>query len=429
MEFLKRHLFLIVCSLAGLGGVVIAMTGLNAMPKVVEELEKGKRLYGELDGLERNPVNSERVAIERRRIDATRQDRQAVFEAARKLYTYEPLVPEAFPNGNDNARRLFRKQYGTAMDQLLERLVAGAPATRIDIEAMSDKILDEQYRARDKGLDSGATPEAAALNGPPRTAAGVLTKAGAKENAEARAYIAAARKIYCYATPHGAAAAPNAIPSLDFHPGMADTGTVDAPLPEDVWMAQVGYWIQRDVIDAIVAVNNGAAEAAKDAGEERWVGIMPVKDVVSIRLSGDYVVSAEDEYVGALPAGYDAALPPGTSRTVYTRNVSDITYEVMQFTVKLVMDQRDIPMFVEHLTTNSFHTLLRAAYSAVPANRDMLGKIYGSEPTVLVVMDFETVMLGEVFRGLMPDAICERLADAGYGMSCPEPEKEESAED
>jgi hypothetical protein len=45
----------------------------------------------------------------------------------------------------------------------------------------------------------------------------------------------------------------------------------------------------------------------------------------------------------------------------------------------------------------------------------MVEKIYGSEPVVNVVLDFEVVMLGEVFRELMPDSVCE-----DYEIACPE---------
>ena len=289
---------------------------------------------------------------------------------------------------------------------------------------MQDKIIDEQYRAREKGLDSGTISGVPVKEGPTRTRAGVLTKAGARQDAAARAHIAAARKIHCYVTRHRDARPPNKIASFDFHAGLIDTGTVDAPFPEDVWFAQVGYWIQKDVIDAIVAVNNEAAKEAKKRGDERWVGMMPVKDIISIRLSEHYVVPDDDEFAGAPATGIDAALPPGTANTVYTAHVSDEIYEVIQFSVKLIMDQRDILRLVEKMTTNSFHTLLRISYSAVPSNLNMQGKIYGSEPTVLVVMDFETVMLGEVFRPFMPSIVCEALRDEGYGMSCPEPTDE-----
>ena len=426
MDFLRRNLFMILAAVAGLTGIALAAKGLRAMPRVVEELEKGKKLYDDLANLQNRPVNPRSIEIEKSRIDATRRDRESVFADARALTDYQLLVPDVFPNGDDNDLREFQKQYGLAMDKLFEPLIAGQPATSVDIDVMRDKIVDEQYRAREKGLDSEETAAAPVAEGPARTRAGVLTARGARNDPAARAHIAAARKIHCYTTPYRTAKKLKATASLDFHVGLIDTGTVDAPFPEDAWAAQVGYWIQKDVVDAIVKVNEEAAQQAKKRGEERWVGMMPVKEIVSLRVSEDYVFPDDDtEYDGATAAGFAAALPPGTATKVYTMNASCDTYEVMQFSVKLVMDQRDIFRLIQKLTTNSFHTLLRIGYSSLPPNRSMQGKIYGSEPTVLVVMDFETVMVGEVFRPLMPSVVCEMLIDGGYDMTCPEPPDDE----
>ncbi len=109
---------------------------------------------------------------------------------------------------------------------------------------------------------------------------------------------------------------------------------------------------------------------------------------------------------------------------MFTGSVSGERYEVLQFTVKLVMDQRDIPQLIDKITTNSFHVLLRAAYKVVPPNVDMVGKIYGSEPNVNVVMDFESIMLGELIRPMMPTVVCELLSELGSEIECPESEED-----
>ena len=195
---------------------------------------------------------------------------------------------------------------------------------------------------------------------------------------------------------------------------MADLDTADPPYPDEVWHAQLGYWIQKDVVDVIVAMNSEAAAQARQAQQPAWVGTMPIKDVISIRVPTDFVPLDGDEGIyGAPPEGYDEALPPGSPAMVFTHSGSGEAYEVLQFAVKLVMDQRDTPTFIERLCNNSFHTLLRLSYQAIPANRAMTGKIYGSEPAVLVVMDFETILLGDVFRRLMPAEIREL-----YGVNC-----------
>jgi hypothetical protein len=196
---------------------------------------------------------------------------------------------------------------------------------------------------------------------------------------------------------------------------MKDTGSVEAPDTDDAWRAQVSYWIQKDVVEAIMAVNEEAGEAAKQAKEDQWVGIMPVKEVISIRVS-DYVPPKDQLYKVAEPVGFGAAMPAGTAESVFTGTASGDSYEVVQFTVKLIMDQRDIPLLVERLCNNSFLTLLRVSYKSVPVNKAMTGKVYGAEPTVLVVMDFESVLLSEVFRPLMPTEVCDKYD----WIKCPE---------
>ena len=240
--------------------------------------------------------------------------------------------------------------------------------------------------------------------------------------AEARANMAVAQRIQCYAEHWTRAKPPRLVGSLEFDQAMVDVGAVDAPPLADCWRAQVGYWIQRDVVNAIAAVNAEASAAA--APEDRWVTSMPVKELISVRTSFGYVLPDAGSFAGNEAGGYTEALPTGTAETAFTQSESNEWYDVMQFTVKLVMDQRDLIRFVDELCDGRFHTLLRLSYAAVPVNRDMVGKIYGSEPAVNVVMDFETIMLAEIFRNeenpRMPADACELLVDAGTGATCPD---------
>ncbi|MCH7839914.1 MAG: hypothetical protein IID38_06730 [Planctomycetes bacterium] len=278
-----------------------------------------------------------------------------------------------------------------------------------DIETMRSKIENEEFRRR-RLQGEEATPD----SGPFFTLAGVLTAAGARRDPNARAHIAAAQRIYLYAIGFEGGIPGETEPSLMFEHTLEDISTVDAPELEEIWQAQVNYWIQKDVVEAIVAINEQAAAEAKKRNEDRWVGIMPVKDFISLRMSDGYVEPSEDDYAGAPPGGYKPALPAASPSTVFTHSASTDFYDVMQFTLKLVMDQRDVPRLIERLCANSFHTPLRFAYEAVMPNRAMKGKVYGAEPSVNVVMDFEIVMLGEIFRKWMPAVVCEE-----YGIRCP----------
>ncbi len=433
MDFIRRQAFTIICSIAALGGVGIAVTGLQAMPEVMAKMSDAERVFNDLGSLESGAANRQVIAAEQERIDSIVQDRERVIERCKTLYPYKPLEDGVFPDGDDNRRRVFKTAYQTAMKALYDSMRPGTTATPQDVENMRDKIEAELYKAKEHNLDAGVIVPAPTIAGPPFTPAGYLTVAGAKEDAAARAEMAIAQQFYMYANPFVVRVQKNkgrknskGISSLDFHPAMMDTGTVDAPYPEDCWGAQIGYWIQKDVVEAILDVNAQAAATLKKAGLARWVGTLAIKELVSVRVGDSYVppYGEGDLVAGASPVGRRAALPPITAENVFTRNGRSETYEVVQFSVKMIMDQRDIPYFVDRLTSGRFHTLLRIAYSQVTANKNLIGKIYGADPVVSVVLDFESVMLGEVFRKWMPQEVCEQ-----YEINCPEPEEDADDEE
>ena len=416
MDFLRRHVFQIACAVAAAAGVALAVTGIGAMPKVGKEMEAAKNLYDALGRLENQAANGPMIEAESERIDILLADCGKILSKASQLYGYEPLVQGVFPNGDTVARFEYLKAYQDAMNDLMESLRYGNPPTNSEIDAMRERIEIEKYREREIGIDPGAAPSVSTSTGEKFTPAGVVTPAGAKRDAETRAAIAKAQSIYCYAKHYNDRVSREATASLFYHPFLRDTGTLEPPLLEDIWWSQIQYWIQKDVVDAIVAVNEEAAAAAKARDEDRWVGIMPVKEVISIRLSEGYIDDDESEYSGPSPDGYTEALPCATRTTVFTESMSGPSYDVIQFTVKLIMDQRDILRLVDRISKNKPHALLRVAYKAVKANRRMRGKIYGSDPTVNIVLDFETIMLPGVFHPLMPQAVCDEYEH----ITCPQ---------
>lgn len=426
MGFLKRHLFFIICGVAAAGGIALAVTGIGAMPEVLDEMKKAEGLYNELTNLQNKSVSADMIRAERKRIDRVLDDCEEVRKAASDLFSYRLLVEEVLPEGNSDARIEFLEKYQDAMQELMTSLNSGTTPTETEIELVREKIATEQYRAQQRGLDEGAAPvRSSQPTEVANTIAGVLTPAGAKENAAARASIVKALQIRCYALDPAAATKKRKPSSLQYSGAMAAADSMEPPFPDDIWWAQLGYWVQKDVVGAIVSINEAAAAAAKERGEDAWVGNMPVKDIISVRLSDGFVVDDDDYFVGAAAGGYNEAFPAGTKNTVFTQSVSGASYDVLQFTLKLIMDQRDIPLLINELTRDKFHTPLRVAYKSVPPNRKMVGKIYGSEPTVNVVLEFETVLIPAVFRQWIPQEVCE-LYDY---MACPEPNGEEEEED
>lgn len=438
MDFLKRNMFFIICAVAAIVGIVLGVTGLQAMPKVVAEMKTAETIYKNLEGLESKPVNEAVIEAEEQRIESVQDDRSNILKKAEELYpgyfkectgdgperVCQPnsLVDGVFPEGPPVKRLEFRAAYQTAMNDLTTLLNGGGTSTSIEQGLMQRKIEDEKAEFAKFGASDPAM--AADFSGEIKNAAGALTRAGVRQDAKVRADIQAAQRIYCYLTPF----IPEKERKVEFQPtfeyedSMLDLTSADAPTLEETWRAQVGYWIQRDIVQAIADINNGAAEELKAAGIDRWVGTMPVKEVISIRLGPDFYVPAEGGlYPLPEPGGYGSAVPAGTAETVFTKTASGPNYEVVQVSVKLIMDQRDVLKLARRISQGagdkgSFYTLVRAAYKEVPANLTLTGKIYGSEPSVNVVLDFEFIMVGGLFRQWMPAEVCER-----FGIKCPEP--------
>ena len=313
------------------------------------------------------------------------------------------------------------------MKDLLASLNGGAPSTPVEQEQMKRKIEDEKAEFAQASAKGGDVKDAADFTGETKNAAGGITRAGVRQDPRSRADIQAAQRIYCYVTGFLAAKDRKADiqPALEYEDAMEDLASADPPTPMEVWRAQVGYWIQRDIVEAIAEINNAAAEELKSAGKERWVGTMPIKELISIRLSPDFYVPPEGSlYPLPEPGGYAPAVPAGTAETVFTGTASGPYFEAVQVAVKLVLDQRDILKLSERLSNKRFYTLVRAAYQEVSRNLTLTGKIYGDEPVVNAVLEFEFIMLGGLFREWMPQAVCEK-----YEIKCPKREAAEEEEE
>ena len=268
---------------------------------------------------------------------------------------------------------------------------------------MAEKIKNE--RPGTGGAEEPPKPGAATQPAPGGNRSGVPTDDEARTKAAVRAALVKAQSIYCYASPD----------TLQRVAAM-ETGGIGLP-PETLWDAQRTLWVQQDVVEALARINEAAARRLKDERQQPWVGVLPIKDVVSIRVS-NYIFKESEGTALARPGGPDPAKPPGTAGESFTGYMGTDLYDVFQFTVKLVVDPRQIPAIVSEICKGRFYTPLRVAYEAVPPNTTMTDKIYGEDPAVSVVMDFEAYQFGDIYRRLMPDAILketghERPGDEG----------------
>ncbi|MCH7814633.1 MAG: hypothetical protein IID40_11505, partial [Planctomycetes bacterium] len=375
MDMLKRHLFLIICGVAAVGGIALGVMGMTSMSKVTDEMQGAAQLASDLSRLgfgPAGPINQAAIDAQNERIEQLRTHHENVLAWVRDHNRHQPLLPDIFPEPTRDQGLDFRAAYKPRLRQLLEVLGAGRVASDQDIADAQVEINEEQKFDSSFGLDSsetgGSGTPTAEEEKPEYLPSGLMTDAGARVSAAARANIARAHQMRCYASFNSLEALP--LPGI-------------TPNPQDMWDAQLSLWVQEDVVAALARVNDRTARKLEDAGETAWVGVLPLKELVSIRTS-PYVFPDSPPKPVDSPAGTGAAYPPESGEMVFTHTVSGDLFEVVQFSVKMVVDARALPEIVAELCKDNLHTPLRIVYedmSKDPENWAMTDRIYGSAPT------------------------------------------------
>ncbi|UCD29828.1 MAG: hypothetical protein JSV03_04925, partial [Planctomycetota bacterium] len=247
---------------------------------------------------------------------------------------------------------------------------------------------------------------------------------------ETRFNVARAHNIYCYA---------NTIESLQQYPKITETDRY-RPTPEEMWEAQVGLWIEEDIIGALADLNNSVAEKLTAAGKHPWVGNLPVKRILGFWIGG-YVPPVSDTgssgkgSIGGLGAsGHGSQLavgpPPTNANAVFTNNGCTTSVDVIQFAINLVVEAKMLPSVINALCEAGFYTPLKITYVAIPQQKFPDGYVYGSAPAIEVRLVFEGCFLRSKYEKWMPQIVKDDIAggkatisSGGYAPGGPGPSR------
>jgi len=476
MDMLRKHLFFIICGLVATAGIALGVWVVwwkmsNVKKDMVTAIAVHRRISSHIN----DPPSEEKIRAAQAANQAYVKQYEIVIQSANQAAANAQLMPNFFPQPNLKAKHGFRGEYRKSLEALYDRLRAGTIPTPDEVADQERRLKEEASGNAGKnfGMDATEAAKSGAGTAPPVTEAGSTSASGlvSAEHAKKDPYILAclskAHMIYCYAIPPAALDAS----SLDVAVAVyQDTGV--APDVKDCWYAQLSLWVQQDVVDAIMRVNKAAADRIEQSGEAPWVGTLPVKDLISLRVSkyhragetapgadaampmpmsgmGAPVSMEEARPTGGSsmmlrggppmsgppmggppmggpsmggPPGMSGGGPPGMpSPTVsaaetamltapsFTANASGEDYEVVRFAINAVVDARDLPTIVAEICNNKYTTLYRIQYQAVPPNLTMQGKIYGGVPAVNVTMEFETLFFSKTYLPLMPDDVLTEL--------------------
>lgn len=434
MQFIKTHMISLICGVLGLVFIVGAVLGMM-QDDVLKEMQARAAVANEINSLRSNAKNSDVIDAEKKRGASFKVEFDKTIAALKEINKRTPLKEGVFPTTpNPTAAFEFKQDYALAMKQLPAEMLAGelpSPAEVAEEERTVATIL-EHMKEMEEGGGAAAKPisERAAgpvISGPtgsprqqgggmispagggPRSAGalGVAAPGGTSEsqfsltggntdpklNPAYRAAVNKAKNIRLYALPSA------------FHLSPIAT-SIEEPSEAAMWYAQMGLWIQQDIARAIARTNESARS---EVSGELSVEHTPVKRLVRTRVLG-YVAQGKliafPAAEGTLTAGGSAANDE-VNRKSFTGAVSNEDFDVVRFTVVVIVDQRDILRLLDEMCKANFYKCIHLSYTQVPSAAD--GFFYGADPIVQVTMDFEGYFARSIYAQWMPKKVREEL--------------------
>jgi hypothetical protein len=413
LDFVKSNWILLTCGLVtvlAIGGGVLGMMNTG----VIDEMNKVKQAANDIASLKSDPQNSDTINAEKERGQKFDEEYASVVSAAESINERKPLLDGVFPrpSSRDLPYR-FKEAYDKKLAELPSIMSAGDLPT--DQEAQDEQELIGEA-ARRKAAEQGTDEPNKPATPPPPTSPPTPTARGnqppvatdvrsastsATDEARHRAAAKKARAIRMYASPKSS-----------FHVSPI-AASESVPEPREMWYAQMGVWIQEDLAKAITRVNDAAA--AKLAPRDVNVSTMPIKRLESVRLGG-YVTSSGTLVPFPVTAtgstGGDKSGAPGAS---FTGRKSDAQFDVVRFTLSVIVDERELLKLIDAITRQNFYQLVGLEFTQVESS-DPAGYMYGEAPLVRAGLDFEGYFARKLFKELMPEPVLKELSPPEGGQ-------------
>jgi hypothetical protein len=423
MQFMKTHLISLICGVLGLvfiGGAVLGMM----QDSVKVEMENRARIQGEISSLRSAPKNDKVIDAEKERGRLFDVEFNAALEEIRKINERKPLIEGVFPTTKSTTAAFdFKAAYEAAINELPRTMRAGDVPTPGEIAEEGVVVAALQKFEQEKEQEGGGaapaisaqptTPPPTAVISPmgnPRGGGAMMAGPGAfgmnvspgtepRFNPVFRAQVNKARSIRAYASKASFSVSPIIYAEKDIS-------------AEAMWYAQVALWVQQDVVKAIAATNEQAAQQHPEASEIN-VEHTPVKRLEKVVVQGYQTATGllpfpatEVSSAAGQPGGGPTVSQVEAPRKSFLATTSNEEFDVVRFSLTLIMDQRDILLLIDALTKQNFCKCTYLAFSPAPPQE---GYLYGSEPVVRVVLDFETYYARAFFAQWMPNDVKTKL--------------------
>jgi hypothetical protein len=463
MEVVKRNLYSIICGVVAIIAVVLVFYPLGGMFDGLQtRLDESEGDFSSINSLlskEHTAPDVDLYNAEQRTLDRfptpkviqageaavtkVREQSLKLLEQAMQMNKKDPLVREALPAPQGAALSNFKIAYYTRLHDLRKRLNPVSAPIEDDINRRLEALRNEMQQNAGAAGDLGRADFDMELQMKEITIPDEMARERASQGT-------------VYVSPEaggsggggGAAGVSGEAPELlglksfdVHHPGVPTPSQLASPTTVDVWAAQLGLWIQEDVVEAI-ATTNGDARGVQNAVIKRLHEIKVPKEYITkmgrvaltdssglaIRTEGyggggvvmedPSMVQAEE---GAIPE--DPNKPPKDPRASATGRVCNPLYDVVHFHVVVDADAARFREFMARLVSNRHITILAVDLEGVDRDREFqFYYVYGDKPVVRVKLTCEALLFREWTVPLMPEFVKKALkVEPPAGTGAPDP--------
>lgn len=402
MDIVKKNLVSIICGVVALAALVAAFVWPldGYFGELKGKVEKRAALEKKVQGLlnktrtvptfttddskpdaDRLPKFPSKEIIKKGKDAQTlvRQQSERVYDAAWQLNNagHGLVVPGSLPRPlNDTIAISFQRRLKEALDHLrTEELLAGIPPTPEAIEDRKGQIWEElkkKYIVVDGEVKNKEQVDS------------MYQAAVAKLPDQMKEEMATKWKMYV--DPLTVMKVPDYIPAES------------SPTPNQMWWAQVAYWVTTDVAAAIKDLN----------AESKNVMTSPVKNVLMLNIPDTFFPplaqpnapvrgavdpsEAPTSPTGGLPDP-TVAIPDGAAQSP-TKRISNNLFDVVQFRLVVDIEADKVPLFLKTLGTNRFLSVIRLEMNPVDTQlKQITGYVYGTRPVVTLDLDCEALFM------------------------------------
>jgi hypothetical protein len=314
---------------------------------------------------------------------------KAVEAAALDINRRKLLVDYSLPEPQGTTDYKFREVYLKAMANFAAEMKAGTPPTADEIKRATDELWNTKY-----------APTISMVGDKPDPLSQQRVDAAFREEAATlpdQLKSRKARELLVYMD----------VNALERSAAITPTGA--PPSPSAIWYAQLHYWIQKDIAQAIIDTN----------GPFGSVLSAPVKNLLKLSIA-PYRTTAGS--VGAVPVAAPTDQPTdGTTPTIdinapvygasMTGRVCNPIFDVIPISLAVHIEADGVPLFLQELSSNRLITPYHVSMQPIDAVAlgNSLNVVYGSAPIVQANISCEVLMLRKWTLLYMPPAVMRQL--------------------